>query len=150
MLLLGVYGWFVGCQESFVEDWMDLLPRSGEFETVCGQSFLAEDFEGAVSLLSQFLAGSRRGNVGSFQPYIVSLVVISSIRSFFVVKCFHRLCSLGECSLCFSSSLGEVIDEVLSRLAFDFSTGFESFVGVSSVVEEDRRLSSRRLFLVVV
>ena len=95
-----------------------------------------------------FLLG--RGNVGSFQPYFVSFVVITSIRSFFVVKCFHRFSGLGECGLCFGSGLGEVVDEVLSRLAFNFSMGFESFVGMSSMVKEERRLSSRRLFFVVI
>ena len=119
----------MGCEESFVEDRMDLFPRSGGFETVCCKSFLAEDFEGAVSLFSQLLARSCCGNVGSFQPDLISLVVITSVRSFFVVKCFHRLSGFGECGFRFGSSFGEVVDEVLSRLAFDFSTGFESLLG---------------------
>ena len=149
-MLLGVSGWFIGRKEGFVEDWMDLLPRSGEFEAICGESFFAEDFEGAIPLFSQFLARSRRGDVGSLQPDSVSFVVITSVSSSFVVKCFHCLGGLGEGGLCLGSSLGEVVDEVLSRLALNFSTGFESFVGVSSVVMEEWRLSSRRLFLVVV
>ena len=129
---------------------MDLLPHSGEFEAICRESFLTEDFKGAISLFSQFLAGSCCGNVGSFQPYFVSSVVIMSICSFFVVKCFHCLSGLGECGLCFGWGFGEVVGEVLSCLAFNFSTGFESFVGMSSVVKEERRLSSRRLFFVIV
>ena len=148
--MLRVGGWFIGGKESLVEDWMDLLPRSGEFEAIRRESFFAEDFERAIPLFSQFLAGSHRSDVGSFQPYFVSFVVTSSVRSFFVVKGLHRLSSLSECRLCFGSSLGEVVGKVLSRLAFDFSSGFESFVGVSSVVEEKWRLSSRHLFFVVI
>ena len=123
---------------------MDLFPRNGEFEAVGRESFFAEDFKGAISFFSQFLAGSCCGNVGSFQPYFISFVVITSVCLFFVVECFHRLGGLGEGSLCFGLGLGEVVDEVLSRLALDLSTGFESFVGMSSVVKVERRLSSQR------
>ena len=105
---------------------------------VCRESFLVEDFERAISFFSQLLAWSRRGDVGSFQPDFVSFGVITSIRSFFVIKCLHRLGGLGECGLCFDSSFGEVVGEVLSGLTLDFSSGFESFVGMSSVIEEER------------
>ena len=145
-----VYGGLVGSKECFVEDWMDFLPHSGESKAICRKSFFSEDFKGAISFFSQLLARSRRGDVGSFQPNLVSFVIITSSSSFFVVKCFHHLSGLGECGLCFGSGFGEVVDEVLSRLAFDFSTGFESFVGVSSVVKEKQQLSSRCLFLVVI
>ena len=69
---------------------------------------------------------------------------------FFVIKCLHHFRSLGQHGLCLGSSIHEAVDEVLHRLAFDFVMGFESFVRVSSVVQEKRRLSSRRLFSVVV
>ena len=74
---------------------MNLLPHSGEFETVHCESFFSEDFEGSVSFLSQLLAGSRRGDVGSFQPDSVSFLVIVSVRLLLVVKCLHHLGSLG-------------------------------------------------------
>ena len=117
---------------------MDLLPSSREFETICHKSFFSEDFEGTVLFFSQLLAGSRRGNVRSFQPDFISFVVIMSIRSFFVVKCLHHLSRFGQCGLCFGSGFFEVINEVLSCLALDFATGFKSLVGVSSVVQEKR------------
>ena len=59
-------GGFVRGKECLIEDWMDFLPRSGEFETICGESFFAKDFEGAIPFLTQLLAGSHHGDVGSF------------------------------------------------------------------------------------
>ena len=133
---MGVGGWFVEGQECFVEDWMDLLPCSGESEVIHCESFLSEDFKGSISFVSQ-LAGSCHGNVGSFQPNFVSFFVITSLHLLFAVKCLHRFSCLGQCSLCLNSGLGEVVDKVLGHLAFDFMMGFESFIGVSSVVEEE-------------
>ena len=114
------------------------------------ESFFSEDFEGAVSFLSQLLAGLRRGYIGSFQPDFVSFVVIASLCLLFVVKCLHCFGGLGECGLCFGSGFGEVVGEVLSGLALDFSTGFESFVRVSSMVEEEGRVPCGCLFFVVI
>ena len=116
---------------------MDLFPRSGEFEAVHRKSFFSEDLKGSVSFLSQLLAGSHCGNVGSFQPDFISLVVITSLHSSFVIKCLHRFSGLGECGLCFGSGFGKVVGEVLSRLAFNFAMGFESLVRVSSMVEKE-------------
>ena len=101
------------------------------------ESFLPEDFEGAISFLSQLLAGLCHGDVGSFQPNFVSFLIVVSIRSLFVIKCLHCLSGLGQHGLCFCSGFREVVDKVLGGLAFDFVTGFKSFVGVSSVVEEE-------------
>ena len=104
---------------------------------ICHESFFSEDFEGSISLFSQFLAWLCRGDVGSFQPNSVSLVVIMSVCLFLVIECLHCLGCLGQCSLCCSSGLCEVVDEVLGCLAFDFTMGFVSFVQVSSMVEEE-------------
>ena len=147
---MGISRWFVRGQECFIEDWMDLFPHGQEPEMVRCESFLPEDFEGAISFLSQLLAGLCHGDVGSFQPNLVSFFVIVSIHSLLVVECLHCLSCLGQCSLCVGSGFSEVVNEVLGRLAFDFVTGFKSFIGVSSVVEEEWRVSCRCLFFVVV
>ena len=135
---MGVYGWFVGGQEHFIEDWMDLLPHSREFEMIRHKSLFSEDFKGSILFLSQLLAGSCRSDVGSFQPDFVSFVVIVSICSLFVIKCLHCFGYLGECGLCFGLGLCEVVNEILSCLAFGFVMGFKSLVMVSSVVEEEQ------------
>ena len=129
---------------------MDLFPRSGEFEVIHRESLFSEDFKGAVSFLSQLLAGSRHGDVGSFQPNFVSSDVVTSLRSFFVVKCLHCFGGLGECGLCFGLGLGEVIGKVLSCLALDFAMGFNSLVWMSSVVEEEQQVSCQCLLFVIV
>ena len=116
---------------------MDLLPHSREFEPVRCESFLSKDFEGSILFLSQLLAGSRCGDVGSFQPNFVSFLIVLSIHSFLVIKCLHHFGGLGQRGLCLGSGLREVVDEVLGCLAFDFTMGFKSFVGVSSMVEEE-------------
>ena len=116
---------------------MDLFPCSREFEAIRHKAFFSEDFEGSISFSSQLFAGSHRGDVGSFQPNFISFLVITSIHSFLVIKCLHHLDRFGQRGLCFSSSLREVVDEVLGHLAFDFVMGFESLVWVSSMVEEE-------------
>ena len=116
---------------------MDLFPRSREFEAVCGESLFSQDFERSILLLSQLLAGLCCGDVGSLQPNFVSLFVIASIRSLFVVECLHCLGCLGHCSLCFGSGFREVVNKALCHLAFDFMMGFESLIWVSSVIEEE-------------
>ena len=117
---------------------MDLLPHGREFEAICHESFFSENFEGSISFFSQFLAGLHRGDVGSFQPNFISLLIIVSICSFLVIECLHCFSGLGQCGLCLCSGFGEFVDEVLGCLAFDFVTRFESLVWVSSVVEEER------------
>ena len=117
---------------------MDLLPCSGESEMVCHESFLSKDFERSISFFSQLLTGLCCGDIGSFQPNSVSFLVVMSVCLLLVVKCLHHLGGLCQCSLCFSSGFCEVVSKVLGHLAFDFVTGFESFVRVSSMIEEER------------
>ena len=117
---------------------MDFLPRGREFEMVRRKSFLSKDFKRSISFLSQFIAGSHCGDVRPFQPNSVSFFVVLSIRPFLVIKCLHCFHCFGQYSLCFSSCFHEVISEVLGRLALNFAMGFESFIGVSPVVEEER------------
>ena len=105
---------------------------------VCCESFLSKDFEGSVSFLSQLLAGSHCGDVGSFQPNSVSFLVVASVCLLLVVKCLHHLGGLCQHSLCFGSGFHDVVGEVLGHLDFDFVTGFESFVQVSSMIEEEQ------------
>ena len=107
---------------------MDLFPRSWELEAVSRESFLAEDFKGSISLFSQFLARSRRGDVRSLQPNFVS----------FVIEHLHCLGCFGQRGLCFDMSFCEVVSKVLGHLAFDLMMGFESLVWVSSMVEEEQ------------
>ena len=141
---------YKGCQEFFIEHWMDVFPGLRETESICRFSFFSDDGEGTMLFVVKFFDGSICQYVGSFQPYLITNLILSRLSFLFIVIVFHGFLGHNQCCFGFFVNFLHLFSEFRHRLALYLLSRVHSFIWMMTVVDKEWRESCWCLDLVVV